>query len=55
LAIFFHTPYQEAIAHRVMQEVQEKHFTLKEQKIVSAIEAAGPWYNAEDYHQEYLF
>ena len=54
-AIFFHTPEQETIARRVTQEVQEKHFTSKEQKIVTTIEEAGPWYDAEDYHQEYLF
>ena len=54
-AIFFHTPEQEAIARRVTQEVREKHFTPKDQKIVTTIEAGGPWYDAEDYHQEYLF
>ena len=54
-AVFFHTPEQETIARRVTQEVQEKHFTPKEQKITTTIEAAGPWYDAEDYHQEYLF
>ncbi|KAI9436815.1 peptide methionine sulfoxide reductase MsrA [Russula earlei] len=54
-AIFFHTPEQERIARRVTQEVQEKHFTPKGQKIVTVIEAAGPWYDAENYHQDYLF
>lgn len=54
-AIFFNTPEQEAVARRVTEEVQEKHFTPKGQKIVTTIEAAGPWYDAEDYHQEYLF
>jgi len=53
--IFFHTPEQEAIARRVTQEVQEKHFTPKGKKIVTTIETGGPWYDAEDYHQEYLF
>src|SRR5712672_4069179 len=53
--IFFHTPEQEKIARRVMQEVQKKHFTPKGKKIVTTTEAAGPWYDAEDYHQEYLF
>ena len=43
------------IARRVTQEVQEKHFTPKQQKIVTTIEAAGIWYDAEDVHQEYLF
>ncbi|KAI9464090.1 peptide methionine sulfoxide reductase [Lactarius psammicola] len=54
-AIFFNTPEQEAIARRVTEEVQEKHFTPKGQKIVTTIEAAGPWHDAEEYHQEYLF
>ncbi|KAF8273597.1 peptide methionine sulfoxide reductase [Lactarius quietus] len=54
-AIFFNTPEQEAIARRVTEEVQEKHFTPKGQKIVTTIEAAGTWYDAEGYHQEYLF
>lgn len=54
-AIFFNTPEQEAIARRVTQEVQKKHFTPKDQKIVTTIEAARTWYDAEDYHQEYLF
>ncbi|KAH9015590.1 peptide methionine sulfoxide reductase [Lactarius pseudohatsudake] len=54
-AIFFNTPEQEAVARRVTEEVQEKHFTPKGQKIATTIEAAGPWYDAEEYHQEYLF
>jgi peptide-methionine (S)-S-oxide reductase len=54
-AIFYYTREQEAIARRVTQEVQEKHFTPKGQQIVTTIEAAEAWYDAEDYHQEYLF
>jgi peptide-methionine (S)-S-oxide reductase len=54
-AIFFNTPEQESIARRVTQEVQEKHFSPKGQQIVTVIEEAGLWYDAEDYHQEYLF
>ncbi|KAH9064526.1 methionine sulfoxide reductase A [Lactarius vividus] len=54
-AIFFNTPEQEAVARRVTEEVQEKHFNPKGQKITTTIEAAGPWYDAEEYHQEYLF
>lgn len=37
------------------EEVQEKHFTPKGQKIVTTIEAAGEWYDGENYHQKYLF
>ncbi|KAH9171906.1 peptide methionine sulfoxide reductase [Lactarius sanguifluus] len=54
-AIFFNNPEQEAVARRVTKEVQEKHFTPKGQKIATTIEAAAPWYDAEEYHQEYLF
>ncbi|TFY76429.1 hypothetical protein EWM64_g7582 [Hericium alpestre] len=54
-AIFYHTPEQESIARRVTEEVQKKHFDPKGQKIVTAIMPAGPWYDAEDNHQEYLF
>ncbi|KAH9974403.1 peptide methionine sulfoxide reductase [Lactifluus volemus] len=54
-AIFFNTTEQESIARRVTQEVQEKHFSPKGQQIVTVIEEAGLWYDAEDYHQEYLF
>ncbi|KAF7289667.1 Peptide methionine sulfoxide reductase [Mycena chlorophos] len=54
-AIFTTSPEQEAIARRVTEEVQEKHFTPKGMKIVTEIIPAGPWWNAEDYHQLYLF
>ncbi|KAG6840403.1 hypothetical protein C0991_006912, partial [Blastosporella zonata] len=54
-AIFTHDSEQEAIAKRVTEEVQAKHFTSKGQKIATEIVAAGPWWNAEDYHQLYLF
>lgn len=51
-AIFYHSPEQKAIAERVTQEVQEKHFR---KKIITQIVEAGPWWDAEDYHQLYLF
>jgi len=54
-AIFTHSPTQHEIAKRVTAEVQEKHFTPKGTKIVTEILEAGPWWNAEDYHQLYLF
>ncbi|KAF9364839.1 Peptide-methionine (S)-S-oxide reductase [Mortierella sp. NVP85] len=50
-AIFYHSPEQEEIANRVTAQVQEKHY---KKKIVTQIVPAGPWYNAEDYHQKYL-
>ncbi|GFZ51088.1 Peptide Met(O) reductase [Saitozyma sp. JCM 24511] len=51
-AIFYHSPEQKEIAEKVTAEVQEKY--LKNRKIVTEITQAGPWYDAEDYHQEYL-
>ncbi|KAI0315283.1 peptide methionine sulfoxide reductase, partial [Amylostereum chailletii] len=54
-AIFYHTPEQQEIAKRLTDEIQAKHFDPKGKKIVTQIEAAGPWYDAEEYHQEYLF
>ncbi|KAF8999154.1 peptide methionine sulfoxide reductase [Cyathus striatus] len=53
--IFTHSPDQVEVAKRVTEEVQAKHFTAKSKKIVTEIVEAGPWWNAEDYHQLYLF
>ncbi|KAG1718723.1 peptide methionine sulfoxide reductase MsrA [Suillus paluster] len=52
-AIFTHSPEQRTIAEEVTRKVQEEHF--KGQTIVTEIEEAGPWYDAEEYHQLYLF
>ncbi|KAJ7215461.1 peptide methionine sulfoxide reductase [Mycena pura] len=54
-AIFTTTPEQAATAQRVTEEVQAKHFTPKGTTIVTKIDAAGPWWEAETYHQMYLF
>ncbi|KAI0743069.1 peptide methionine sulfoxide reductase [Daedaleopsis nitida] len=54
-AIFYNTPEQLEVAKRVTEEVQKKHFDHKGKKIVTEIVAAGPWWDAEDYHQKYLF
>ncbi|THU91210.1 peptide methionine sulfoxide reductase [Dendrothele bispora CBS 962.96] len=54
-AIFYTTPDQLEVAKRVTAEVQEKHFTPKSQKIATEIVQAGQWWDAEDYHQLYLF
>ncbi|ORY88830.1 peptide methionine sulfoxide reductase MsrA [Leucosporidium creatinivorum] len=51
-AIFFLSPEQEQTAQKVTAEVQEQHFP--KDKIATKIEPAGKWWNAEDYHQEYL-
>ncbi|KAJ7144553.1 methionine sulfoxide reductase A [Mycena epipterygia] len=54
-AIFTNSQEQTEIAQRVTKEVQEKHFTPKGKKIATEIKAAGPWWDAEEYHQLYLF
>ncbi|KAF9078114.1 peptide methionine sulfoxide reductase [Rhodocollybia butyracea] len=54
-AIFTHSPDQFEVAKRVTAEVQAKHFTPKGETIVTQIAEAGPWYDAEQYHQLYLF
>ncbi|KAI8391338.1 uncharacterized protein BYT42DRAFT_556528 [Radiomyces spectabilis] len=51
-AIFYHSPDQKAVAEKVTQEVQEKHY--KDKKIVTKIEPASTFYDAETYHQLYL-
>ncbi|EJD04744.1 peptide methionine sulfoxide reductase [Fomitiporia mediterranea MF3/22] len=54
-AIFYHSPEQKRIAEQVTQDVQKAHFDRRNAKIVTSIEPAGMWYDAEEYHQEYLF
>ncbi|OWT38453.1 peptide-methionine (S)-S-oxide reductase [Cryptococcus neoformans Bt1] len=51
-AIFYTTPEQEETAKKVTAEVQEKY--LKGRPIVTQIAKAGTFYQAEDYHQNYL-
>ena len=63
-ALFPHTLEQEAIARKVTEEVQKKHFDPQGTRIVTAIQRvpAGDLYVlftytsfvAEQYHQEYL-
>ncbi|KAL5525051.1 hypothetical protein ACEPAF_8920 [Sanghuangporus sanghuang] len=54
-AIFYHSPEQKSIAEQVTQDVQKQHFDRIGEKIATSIEPAKKWYDAEDYHQEYLF
>ncbi|KAK0463151.1 peptide methionine sulfoxide reductase [Desarmillaria tabescens] len=54
-AIFTHSPEQEEVAKRVTEQMQAKHFTPKGKTIVTEILEAGPWWDAEEYHQLYLF
>ena len=51
-AIFFHSPEQEAAALRTKDERQEKLRWPK--RIVTEIVPADEFYEAEDYHQQYL-
>jgi peptide-methionine (S)-S-oxide reductase len=51
-AIFFHSPAQEAAARASKARLEAaKRFR---RPIVTEIEPAGPFYRAEDYHQQYL-
>jgi peptide-methionine (S)-S-oxide reductase len=49
-AIFPHSPEQEAEAKAAIERAQPDW----PQKIVTTIEPDAPWYEAEDYHQEYF-
>jgi len=54
-AIFYHSSTQEAIARQVTNEVQAAHFTPRGKQIVTEIVPAKEWWDAEAYHQLYLF
>ena len=49
-AIFYHSPEQEAEARASVAEAQKK----QKRPIVTQIVPAGTFYEAEDYHQQYL-
>src|SRR5262245_54364260 len=51
-AIFYHSPEQAAAA-RASKEAQERSGRYR-RPIVTVIEPAGPFYCAEEYHQQYL-
>jgi peptide methionine sulfoxide reductase msrA/msrB len=48
-AIFYVTDDQKDIAEKVRNELQPEH----DDKIVTEITEAGPFYEAEDYHQKF--
>ncbi|KAG8931250.1 Peptide-methionine (S)-S-oxide reductase [Tulasnella sp. 417] len=50
--IFTHSLEQAQIAHKVTEEVQDKYFSPRGLKIITAIVNAGTWYDAEPYHQQ---
>lgn len=51
-AIFFHSDTQKAIAERVKAEVDASGKWKR--PLVTEITPAGPWWKAEEYHQDYL-
>jgi methionine-S-sulfoxide reductase len=51
-AIFFHSEAQRQTAQRVKAEVDASGKWKR--PIVTEITAAGPWWKAEEYHQDYL-
>jgi len=51
-AIFFHSPEQEAAARASKARLAESGRWRRE--IVTEITPAGPFYRAEEYHQQYL-
>lgn len=51
-AIFFHSDAQKATAQKVKAEVDASGKWKK--PLVTEITPAGPWWKAEDYHQDYL-
>lgn len=50
--IFFHTPAQEAAARASKERLEASRKYRR--PIVTEITPAGPFYKAEDYHQQYL-
>lgn len=51
-AIFYHSPEQKRIAEEVIRELTARR--LWDSPIVTEVAEAGPFYVAEDYHQEYF-
>ncbi|MCX5721782.1 MAG: peptide-methionine (S)-S-oxide reductase MsrA [Nitrospirae bacterium] len=51
-AIFFHTPEQQQVAEDMIAAITKEG--LYPNPIVTQVEPAGIWYEAEPYHQEYF-
>ena len=52
-AVYFHGPEQERVAREVTVQADAQWYGGPG-KIVTEIVPAGPWWDAEDYHQLYL-
>ena len=52
-AIFYHTPAQQKAAQVALEQLQN-FGKMGSRKIATQIVPAGPFYRAEDYHQQYL-
>ncbi|UKT62944.1 peptide-methionine (S)-S-oxide reductase MsrA [Pedobacter mucosus] len=50
--VFYHTPEQKALADKYKAELNKTNAYGK--KVVTAVEAAKPFYIAENYHQNYF-
>jgi peptide-methionine (S)-S-oxide reductase len=51
-AIFYHSPQQRTVAQELIAELTKENFF--NHPIVTEVVPAGPFYVAEDYHQEYF-
>ena len=52
-AIYFHTPEQESVSREVMREIERSG--IWDGMVVTELTAAGHFYPAENYHQDYYF
>ncbi|MDW7646257.1 MAG: peptide-methionine (S)-S-oxide reductase MsrA [Desulfuromonadales bacterium] len=51
--IFYHSPSQQEEA-QASRQAQQESWIFRHKPIVTAIEPAGTFYRAEEYHQQYL-
>jgi peptide-methionine (S)-S-oxide reductase len=51
-AVFYHDEAQEKAARAAIEQLTDSSVFAR--KIVTAVEPAGPWWRAEEYHQKYF-